>query len=304
MENSINKLKKKANWGGNWTEQKLEAFQQYVKAYLTIMNKQKETRGWPTTIYFDGFAGSGSRYDNNIDEEEMNLFSDFFSEESDVYKGSAERILNLPQKFDEYYFVDIDETALQELKDNLTNKTLLNDKKFTFIPGDVNSELRRFSRKLDKNKAALIFLDPFGMQIDWSSIECLKCKRVDLWILVPSGVIINRLLDRNGELKNAKKLISFFGMSERELRDKFYETETQGNLFGDDQTIKKVNNTIKKIANVYAEKLKEIFKYVTEEPLELKNSRKSSIYHFVFASNNETAHKIAKYIIRKKSRKQ
>ena len=27
-----------SSWGGSWTEQKLDAFEKYVKAYLTIMN--------------------------------------------------------------------------------------------------------------------------------------------------------------------------------------------------------------------------------------------------------------------------
>ncbi len=42
------------NFGGKWTEQKLEAFIDYVKAYLTILNKHKKWK----TIYFDGFAGA------------------------------------------------------------------------------------------------------------------------------------------------------------------------------------------------------------------------------------------------------
>ncbi len=46
------------NWGGSWTELKLDAFENYVNAYLTIMSAQKQKfSGWPTTIYFDGFAG-------------------------------------------------------------------------------------------------------------------------------------------------------------------------------------------------------------------------------------------------------
>jgi len=28
-------------WGGSWTERKLQAFEAYVNAYLTIMNAQK-----------------------------------------------------------------------------------------------------------------------------------------------------------------------------------------------------------------------------------------------------------------------
>lgn len=29
-------MKTKKNWGGKWTEEKLDAFEKYVKAYLTI----------------------------------------------------------------------------------------------------------------------------------------------------------------------------------------------------------------------------------------------------------------------------
>jgi len=31
-------------WGGEWTETKLKAFESYVNAYLKIMNKQKNLR--------------------------------------------------------------------------------------------------------------------------------------------------------------------------------------------------------------------------------------------------------------------
>lgn len=47
-------------WGGRWTEEKLDAFEKYVRAYLTIMNKQRDKYHWKL-MYFDAFAGSGSR---------------------------------------------------------------------------------------------------------------------------------------------------------------------------------------------------------------------------------------------------
>jgi hypothetical protein len=66
----------------------------------------------------------------------------------------------------------------------------------------------------DNSLAALVLLDPFGMQVDWKSIELLKGTRTDLWILIPTGVIVNRLLDRKCELTHAEKLTSFFGKDE------------------------------------------------------------------------------------------
>jgi hypothetical protein len=40
------------------------------------------------------------------------------------------------------------------------------------------------------------------MQINWESIASLKDTRTDIWILIPTGVIVNRLLDKSGELKH------------------------------------------------------------------------------------------------------
>ena len=59
-ETSITVNEPQRNWGGPWTEEKLDAFEKYVKAYLTIMKKHATENGW-TLFYFDAFAGSGSR---------------------------------------------------------------------------------------------------------------------------------------------------------------------------------------------------------------------------------------------------
>lgn len=212
------------NWGGSWTELKLDAFENYVNAYLTIMSAQKQKfSGWPTTIYFDGFAGSGERF--STIEEEKDLFSDYFiKEDLELYKGSAERVLSLNQKFDHYYFVDNNKKAIDKLKQKLSNSNLIRIN-CNFITDNVNNQLINLSKILNSQNAALVLLDPFGMQIDWSSIEILKDKRVDLWILIPSGVIINRFLDRKGKLNFSNKLQSYFGLSEDKIRERFYETE-------------------------------------------------------------------------------
>jgi len=299
----MNKVKEPQNsWGGDWTEVKLEAFENYVNAYLTIMNSQKQKyNGWPITIYFDGFAGSGER-NSPVNFDENDLFSDYFvKEEFELYKGSAERVLSLNQKFDYYFFVDNDKKSITLLEKKLTEKGIINDQ-CHFQWKDVNLQLDELSKFINDKEAALVLLDPFGMQIDWLNIEKLKNKRVDLWILIPSGVIINRFLDRKGKLIFSNKLQSFFGLTENEIRTKFYDTEKIDTLFGAVDIVVKTNNSIEKIAELYIEKLKIIWKYVSEKPLKLYNTKNFPIYHFVFASNNKTALKIASQIIEKKSK--
>ncbi len=292
---------KNQNWGGIWTEQKLVAFEKYVNAYLTIMlNQRIKHNGWPQTIiYFDGFAGCGDRSSHkNQDKHDTLLFSELDIDESEinVYKGSAERVVRLDKKFDEYYFIDIDKKALENLK-NKIEQYFDKKSKYEFLPKDINEVLSSFSNDLDNSKVALILLDPFGMQLNWSSIEKLKNKKVDIWILLPSGIIINRLLDRKGDLKNIDKLQSFFGLNEAEIQKEFYKNKNEYTLFGKMKVTQKVNNSIEKIAELYTKRLKTIWNYVTEQPLVLYNSRNVPIYHFVFASNNETAKKIASQII-------
>lgn len=285
----------------SWTERKLEAFEKYVGAYLDIMHSQRpKYNGWPQKIiYFDGFAGSGvNKYDDSngkINENQMYLL-DIKKEEEDVYKGSAERVVRFNKKFDQYFFVDLDSNAIKTLEGKL-EPYKRHDTKFIFLNKDVNSAVDDLLVNLSPDSVALALFDPFGMQLNWSSIEKLKGKRIDVWILVPSGVIINRLLDNDGRLTHMEKLKMHYGLEEEKLKEFFYCTTSQQLLFENQSEIKKVNSAIEKCADLYIRQLKTIWKHVTPKPLVLFNTRNVPIYHFVFASNNKTALTIAKDII-------
>ncbi|MCK6692441.1 MAG: three-Cys-motif partner protein TcmP, partial [Thermoanaerobaculia bacterium] len=176
-----------------------------------------------------------------------------------------------------------------------------NERKKVFRDGDCNKQVEKLASALrDESYAALIFLDPFGMQINWESISKLKGTHSDIWILLPTGVIVNRLLDRKGELKSSQKLESFFGLPEEEIRNRFYVKTGQGNLFNEySEHVAKITDPIEKIASLYVERLSTIWKHVTPKPLVLKNRKGTPIFHFVFASNISDAVKIAKDIIQK-----
>lgn len=294
-----------SSWGGQWTEEKLDAFEKYVNAYLTIMNVYRNRYNWKM-IYFDGFAGSGSRNDDEVQpvsELMLNLFKEEYivEEELNTYKGAAERVLGIKQKgFDKYIFVDSNNKSSLLLKDRL--KHFAKEKNLEFKTSDANEQVITLASAMHQNKnvASLVLLDPFGMQVNWNSIEKLRGTRTDLWILIPTGVIVNRLLDKKGELIHIDKLTSFFGKDEKFLREYFYTKTQEQTLFGEIENIRKVEKPIQKIAELYIEQLHGIFNYVTPKPLVLYNSRNTPIFHFACASNNSTAIKIANEIISKK----
>ncbi len=280
------------DWGGPWTEKKLEAFSKYVWSYLIIMKKFSYWK----TVYFDGFAGSGIREKKANTELYKQL--KITEEEEKTYKGAAERVLELKDglSFDFYYFIDKKEESLKKLEARLADK--FKSKKIVYRAGDANNQISELAKALkNQNLAALVLLDPFGMQIDWSSIAKLKSTRSDVWILVPTGVIVNRLLDKGGKLKFSDKLESFFGLPIEEIKSYFYREDKVLTLFGEEETITKVSKPIEKIAKLYAERMKTIWEYVTDEPLVLHNRNGVPLFHFVFASNNKNAKKIAKQII-------
>lgn len=271
-------------FGGNWTEAKMEIVVDYAKAYLTIMNKQS----WAKTLYFDGFAGSGLIGAN---------------EEDEAIKGTALRILDIldPKPFDMYYFVELDEK----------NKTALDERVNTeyfgrnahVVRADCNLKIVDMAKFLRKNKSyrALAFIDPYGMTVNWSSIEALRDLGIDLWILVPTGLGVNRLLKNNGDIEEGwlKKLELFLGVPREDIKNHFYKETSSFTLFGEEKKISKEDNVIEKIGRLYTERLKTVFSAVSESFV-MRNSNNSIMYHFMMATNNPAALTIANDVVKPK----
>jgi three-Cys-motif partner protein len=300
-------------FGGNWTDKKMDIVVSYAKAYLTIMSKQK----WAKTIYFDGFAGSGT-IEQNVNADSIpqnNLFVDQLSLPTETLKpekpkkGTALRILDIidPKPFDMYYFVEKDEANYKALLTQIEKD--YPGRKPHVVLGDCNKKLVDLASFLNKkgneNYRVLAFIDPYGMSVNWTSIEALKNLGVDLWILVPTGVGANRLLVNDGNIPESwlKTLKTFLGIDSNQIKSEFYKQYDHSNsLFGElssfQETVKE-KDTVNKIGKLYSKKLKEAFKYVSE-PFILRNSMNSIMYHFMMATNNPSALKIANEVIKPK----
>lgn len=272
-------------FGGEWTDRKMRIVVDYAKAYLTIMAKRSYK-----TIYFDGFAGSGSITDEDGDDEKTK-------------KGTALKILDIdsPKPFDIYYFVELKETYKRALELQISRKYA--DRNAFVVKDNCNKKLVDLTKFLKSNDQyrALLFIDPYGMEVQWASIAALRNFGIDLWILVPTGVSANRLLKRDGKISDEwyRSLEIFLGISREEIDKRFYKTRIISTLFGDETKTTKVAESVAKLGTLYSDRLKEIFKYVSE-PFVLKNSMNSVMYHFMMATNNKVAHKIANEVIKPK----
>lgn len=169
------------------------------------------------------------------------------------------------------------------------------------VKADANNKLIKMAEFLKANKSyrALSFIDPYGMAINWESIAALKDLGVDLWILVPTGIGLGRMLKNNGEISESwyAKLEKFLGLSKEEVKQHFYKTQEINTLFGTETIIEKQKNSINKAGELYRDRLKTIFKYVSESFV-MRNTTNSIMYHFMMATNNPNALKIANEVIK------
>lgn len=243
-------------------------------------------------LYFDGFAGSGEiRIDGPLD--------------SKVIEGAAKKIVAIkePRMFDTCYFVELDKRKAKQLRDSVNQIRIAG---VFVIEEDCNKKLLDMAEflKSDRGKKhkVLAFIDPCGMEVNWESIKVLKGLAIDMWLLVPTGIGVNRLLMKSHKIPEEwwNKLESFYGLPRNLLDSAFYNTSTINTLFGLETVIKKVPQALKRIESVYTERLKEVFKYVSR-PYVMKNANKSVMFHFVLASNNQTAIKIANDIVDKRN---
>ena len=184
-------------FGGGWTEQKLRILDDYLAAYCKIFQVNPHAKHFDT-IYVDAFAGTGLIGQRKKPVDRMELFAEFAERETlEFLKGSASRALQHP--FARYVFIEKSASgiaALEKLRAESPDKNRILIQK-----GDANKRLGNLVNSTDWKKCrAVVFLDPYGMQVDWETIEKLgKTKAIDLWLLFPLGQAVMRLLRKEGE---------------------------------------------------------------------------------------------------------
>jgi three-Cys-motif partner protein len=289
-------------FGGDWTVDKLERVRKYLRAYTTIFNTNPKAQNL-RTIYVDAFAGTGYHNPKRGFSDSLPIFGLAGEEDTRTFlKGSARIALEVQPPFKEYIFIEHDPEYAQELR-HLKSEFGSHRGKISIVNQDANSYLLNWSKMTDwRTTRAVVFLDPYGMQVDWPVIQALgKTQAVDLWILFPLGMAVNRLLTKHGPPPDAwaRALTRIFGTPQ--WMDTFYPRQKRMTLFGEEE-IQQKEADFGKIGDFFLSRLKTAFTAVAPKPLPLLNSKNNPLYLLCFASANPkgapTAIKIASHILR------
>lgn len=285
------------SFGGSWTEEKLELVRKYLVAYATIMNKQPYN-----FAYIDAFAGTGfyERKGKNENEDVLFLPEMADLETKQFYDGSAKIALDVKPSFRKYIFIEKDRIRIKELESlKIQHKDIADS--IQIENAEANEYLCKMCSADWTKHRALVFLDPYGMQVDWDTIKAIaNTKAIDLWILFPLGVAVNRVLKKDGNINEAwrERLNRLFGRND--WYNTFYRETEEDTLFGKTKKTEKIAS-FESISKYYVERLKEIFPGVADKPYRLENSKRNPLFMLCFASANplgaKTAIKIANYIL-------
>jgi three-Cys-motif partner protein len=288
-------------FGGAWTQKKLDALKKYLQAYTRIFKKNLQRARFFRISYVDAFAGTGT-----LRRPELGGLAEFLPElkefEKGFRKGSVRRALEVDPPFDKYVFVEKDANKCRELRAIAAD---FPDRSLSVLNEDANVALLRWCEGLDtEHDRAVVFLDPFGTSVEWRTISALgETRAVDLWILFPYSAI-NRMLvnDRRPPKAWADRLTSVFGTAEWE--GAFYSKNAFRSLLDSTHPVERIHKSAnhRVITDFFVKRLLQEFVAVSD-PLPMHNSNGSLLFILFFAAGNSysatTGLRIANDIIRK-----
>jgi three-Cys-motif partner protein len=264
------------SWG-YWTRAKLRILEDYLPAFLTASGgKAKEI------IYLDAFAGEGSGLDRLTGEE---------------FKGSARIALDLSQSggFTKLRYFE-QESKAKELEEQL--RATYPGRDIQVYGGDCNVKIRDALNDLKPFKWAptFAFVDPDGMELSWHTLELLAAHKrgyrrdptkreykVELWLLFPTQGLVRTLSHDPTKITKA----------DRDRADRLYGTPAWRTIY-EKRRFDEISAAEAKdeYVNLLRWRLENELGYASTHPLELKNTRGGTIYHMIFATDNEAGERI------------
>lgn len=288
-------------FGGGWTRTKLAIVEKYLDSYTTVFKKQE----WAELVYIDAFAGTGRimrdpQSGNEADARESEAF----------LTGSVERALRVgDRRFDRLVFVELDKkrhVSLAELRTAHPHRTVcpVKEDANAFLQG-LNAD-RYGCRSSFDDWRGVLFVDPFGAQLDWSTVKHVaSLERLDMWLLFPVSAI-GRMLpvsrDPDGIPKGWRnRLTRVFG---DERWRTLYANDPQLTLLGENGPQVRERG-VGALLDLYRGKLAEVFgDRLLNDSRTLRNSTNSPLFELIFCVGSPSprairaAKKIARHLIR------
>ncbi len=237
-------------------------------------------------IYVDAFAGTGG-IDLGCWHEDPKLadYREFVVRSAQIAIGIMNR------SFDELVFIEIDDERLQALDELQLSHAY---RRIYVYAGDANRLLRNLQRDWRSTRGVL-FLDPFGLSVKWSTVERIaSLDALDTWILFPVGALA-RIFPRKQSPEEispawAERLTTVYGNPSWE---ELYSVPYQAELFGNADYERAPG--VEGLLGIYKDRLSGLFgRRFLAQSVRLRNSRGVALYEFIFCAGNSAGARLAK----------
>jgi three-Cys-motif partner protein len=280
---------------GSWAREKLECLRKYLSFYTTALKNQTWCRG---TIYVDAFAGPGRSPVRSTGQQRIAEPS-LWEVESDpatteFLNGSPRVALDIPIPFTKYVFVERNAGRLRQLHTLIAEYGGRRD--IAVRSRDANTEIKDLvlNSGIDwQSHRAVMFLDPFGMHVPWTTMETVaRTRAIEVMINFPLGMAIQRLLARSGDISSGRQhaLDEYFG--DPGWRALVYQTQVD--LLGP-KTTKVVDSSVR-LVKWYRGRLRDIFGHASSARL-IRNTRGGHLYYLIWAGPHPLGLKGANYVL-------
>jgi three-Cys-motif partner protein len=243
--------------------------------------------------YIDGFAGTGYHELKTDESEGGCLFTELGeSAVAEFLDGSARMALQVEPRFHRYVFIEKSRkktVELEKLREQFPDKAA----DIIIENAEANACLQKMCAKSWKERRAVLFIDPFGMQLSWETLVAIaRTQAIDTWILFPVSAV-NRLLKRDGDIPAAwrRRLDTMFG--EPDWFDVFFPVDGSARLFESEAVVRRKAANTERIGEYFNQRLASVFAGVAPNPYTLKNSQGAPLFLLCFAAANPHALKPA-----------
>lgn len=280
---------------GPWAKEKLETLARYLDFYTKVLKNQR----W-RTIYLDAYAGGG-RAVLKAQESAIPPGPSLFGEEPidadarQLIDGSPRVAVAIANPFDRYVFVDphpARAAELRNLKAEFAGSRVIDVLQSTATEGIAWLTAQPISRRTHRGIA---FLDPFGANLDWASIQ--KLADTGLFEVVVNfalSMAIQRMLPNSGDVPEswAAILDRYFG--DRAWFGEVYQSR-RDDLFPASGHEKRPDYA-DRLLELYRARLRAAFGHVSTPRL-IRNRRGAPLYYLLWAGPHQKGLKGANYIL-------
>jgi three-Cys-motif partner protein len=203
-------------FGGQHTELKLQVVGKYLKQFATALKPY-----FPKLWCIDAFAGTGSRTVRH-EARVGDLLDAAVPERIEQRRGSARIAIDVTPQFDTLVFMESKPSHCAALHELARQHR---DRDIRIVESDANEAIQTaIGRDRWDRTRAVMFLDPYGMDVEWETLEAVAAtKAIDVWYL----------FSLSGFYRQATRRLSDIDDNKREAITRQLGTDAWGELYSD-----------------------------------------------------------------------